>query len=284
MSQKSAIRKDERWAVFLDVDGTLLELAETPQSVCVPEGLKQLLSQLAVRLDGALALVSGRTIADLDRLFAPFYCSAVGVHGCEIREPAGCVVRPGLRPEALDEARRELRRLVTEIPQLLLEDKHWALALHYRRAPQLRMFVHAHMSKLLAAIGTGFRLQQGKEVFEICPAACSKGAAIAQLLEQSGFEGRTPVFIGDDLTDEDAFAYLNARSGLSIVVGDRAATVARHRLRNVNAVRDWLGRIPLLDPRSLAFGMSGDHFAVEIEECDMLTPSVGVVRPDGGQP
>jgi trehalose 6-phosphate phosphatase len=244
MSRRTVTHPTHGWALFLDVDGTLLEIAPVPQDVRVPGSLKRLLSAACARLDGALALVSGRTIADLDALFAPYRFCAAGVHGCERRDASGLLVRPQLDPSRLDVAREELRRVVHAHPELMLEDKGLGLALHFRRAGHLRALAYRTMQALLKSMSEDFALQQGKCVYELRPAGWTKGAAVAAFLRQAPFRGRTPVFIGDDVTDEDAFACINEHRGLSIRVGAHAPTLARYTLAGVAEVIDWLRRIP----------------------------------------
>lgn len=233
------------WALFLDVDGTLLEIAETPQSVHVPDGLRQLLFRLSVHFDGALALVSGRTLADLDHLLAPLRLCAAGVHGCELREASGCIVLPHVDPEILDPARRLLTQFVACHEGLLLEDKGYGLALHYRLAPEFAGQVERLVTSVCSALGDTFRVQAGKAVFEIRPAAWSKGISIRAFMDQPPFRGRLPVFIGDDVTDEDGFAVVNELGGISVRVGAADATVARHRIANVTLVLEWLASLPV---------------------------------------
>jgi trehalose 6-phosphate phosphatase len=232
------------WALFLDVDGTLLEIAETPQSVRVPDKLKMLLSRASAHLDGAVALVSGRSLAEIDHLFAPLRACASGVHGCERRDARGSVVHATLDSRLLDAARADLNNFVSSHQGLLLEDKGYSLAVHFRRAPDLSPDVFERMSQVRTRLGTAFVLQAGKCVFELRPGAWSKGTAIAQFMREPPFRGRTPVFAGDDLADEQGFAVVNALGGVSIRVGSAAMTIARHRLRDVSAVVQWLERIP----------------------------------------
>lgn len=232
------------WALFLDVDGTLLEIAETPQSVRVPEKLRALLGRASTHLDGAVALISGRSLADIDWLFGPLRACATGIHGCERRDARGDVMRATLDRNLLDVARVDLERFVGSRPGLLLEDKDYSLAIHFRRAPDLSADVFERMSQVRARLGTAFVLQAGKCVFELRPGAWSKGTAIAQYMREPPFRGRTPVFAGDDLTDEQGFAVVNALGGVSIRVGSAAMTIARHRLRDVSAVHEWLEQIP----------------------------------------
>jgi trehalose 6-phosphate phosphatase len=244
MSSGTSIRNVGGWALFLDVDGTLLEIAETPQSVRVPRALKELLVSLSFRLDGALALVSGRSLNDLDHLFAPLRFCAAGVHGWERREASGCVIRPQLDPRRLDDARELLRQFVERSEGLLLEDKGHGLALHFRRAPHLSAEVGDKVKEVCQQLGSAFAVQAGKCVFEIRPAGCTKGTAIRAFMQQPPFLNRMPIYIGDDLTDEDAFAIVNEIAGISIKVGDERGTLAQHRLPGVRQVLRWLQSIP----------------------------------------
>lgn len=246
MSQIAATHDEREWAVFLDVDGTILEIAETPQEVCVPETLKRLLNELCMRLDGALALVGGRNVADLDRLFHPLRFCAAGVHGCERRESSGCVTRAQIDERSLDHAREQLLQFVLKFPELLLEDKGSALALHFRRTPRLRSLVYATVTQVVAALGPQFTVQPGKCVLEIRPGACSRGGAINDFMHEAPFHGRTPVFIGNDFADEDGFAYVNRCGGVSIRVGRPIATFATYWLQDVGETAAWLHSIPPL--------------------------------------
>lgn len=232
------------WALFLDVDGCLLDLADAPDAVVVPPGLRERLEALHARLDGALALVSGRTIAALDGLFAPSRFNAVGMHGVERRHPGVAV--PGAKaPATFGALRTAAEKLAAVYAGALVEDKGAALALHWRRAPDAEPALLAFATHALGQL-PGYRLQHGKQVVELYPGSpggdsVDKGAAIAGLLEDAPFRGRVPVFAGDDLTDESGFGVVNARDGISVLVGDRTPTAARRRLRDPAAVRAWLG-------------------------------------------
>lgn len=241
---------DSHLALFLDVDGTLIEIAETPHAVVVPPSLKTMLNELSVRLDGALALVSGRSVAALDELFTPFQFTASGVHGCERRDTTGCMIRPQIDTLRLAALKEELVEWLRGHPELLFEDKLYALAVHYRRVPQLETPLHDYLAALLAHVGDGFELHRGKFVFEIRPAGYSKRDAVHAFMQSTPFAGRLPVFIGDDVTDEDGFAMVNALDGLSIRVGDGSATQAKYRLANVEQVIQWLRSLPL-PPRAV---------------------------------
>jgi trehalose 6-phosphate phosphatase len=233
------------WALFLDVDGCLLDLASTPDAVVVPDGLRERLEALQSRLDGALALVSGRTIATLDALFAPSRFNAVGLHGVEQRH-AGIESVAGEAPPELAGVRKAAARLAAVYDGTVVEDKGPALALHWRRAPDAEPALLAFAVHSLEQL-PGYRLQHGKQVVELYPGSADdgeridKGGAIAELLDTLPFQGRLPVFAGDDLTDESGFEVVNVHGGLSVLVGDRAPSAARHRLHDPAAVRAWLG-------------------------------------------
>jgi len=227
------------WALFLDIDGTLLELAPEPQAVRVPPGLAARIATLAQGLGGALALVSGRPLSDIDRFF-PGRFDAAGTHGAQWRL-GGTETTPGPPvDEALAGIVALLREGTNRLPGVILEPKPHALAMHYRLAPQWEAQVRSLAGRAAERLGPAFRLQAGKLVVELLPAAAGKGAAIRRFMGQPPYAGRTPVFVGDDLTDEDGFAVVNALGGLSIRVGEGEPTLAQSRLPSPAAVRDWL--------------------------------------------
>lgn len=227
------------WALFLDVDGCLLDFAATPTGVHVPEGLLGVLDALHRVLDGALALVSGRPLAQLDALFAPLQLPAAGLHGLQLRSRDDAVDTTGTVPAALLALRFTAQALAAKFPGAVIEDKGTTLALHWRGAPAAAEPLHEMATSALTTL-PGYHLQPGNHVLELRPDGADKGAAIAQLLASPPFRGRTPVFVGDDLTDEHGFAAVNARGGISILVGTRAPSAARHRLHDPAALRDWL--------------------------------------------
>jgi trehalose 6-phosphate phosphatase len=233
-------QRDRAWALFLDVDGTLLDIVESPEAVHVPEDLKDTLAAVAEREQGALALVSGRSLAELDRLFHPHrFCSA-GLHGLERRTAAGEIVRPALSERRLDEARARLARFALVHPGLLLEDKGQSLALHYRRARSAEAEARRVIDEVASQVGEDYRVLDGKCVLELKPACASKRTAIEAFMLEVPFAGRLPVFAGDDVTDEDGFEAVNALGGHSIRVGDGKQTLARYRVASVPDLRDWL--------------------------------------------
>jgi trehalose 6-phosphate phosphatase len=228
-------------AYFLDADGTLLDIMPRPEDVVADEGLRTLLAELAGAARGALAIVSGRTITDIDRIFAPPILPVSGLHGAEIRfldRSRGSSPNDG----AMDGVRRPLADFVAAHPGLRLEDKGAALAVHFRQTPEL---AHEVLEFLVAlAQQSGLAVQEGKMVAELKQAHHDKGKGIATLLAKPPFLGRKPVFIGDDSTDESGFLFVNAQGGVSVRVGPaEAATNARYRLPDPASLRAELHRL-----------------------------------------
>jgi trehalose 6-phosphate phosphatase len=222
------------YALFLDFDGTLADLAPHPDAVTIDADLGDVLAQLARRLDGALAIVTGRPIALIDRHFAPHRFEVAGLHGAEIR-------LRGTLYEAAHDPRLPL--LVARLkdrfalsPGVVIEDKGGSVAVHWRLAPDAQPDVAAALRDGLERLGPGWRLLQGKAVLELLPAAASKGDAIRALLREPPFRGRRPVFAGDDVTDEDGFAFVQTAGGLAFRVGPEP-TLARRRISSPAALR-----------------------------------------------
>lgn len=233
--------------LFLDVDGTVIDFAATPDEVRIDPPLIDLLRALRLALSGALALISGRSIAALDRLFHPLQLPSAGVHGFERRDATGVVHRRSMLDDTLMSARVVLAKLVAEHEGLLLEDKEAALAVHYRRAPELEDLVRSTLTKIPGSLAPGFELLEGDAVMEIKPASTTKATAIEAYMKEAPFVGRAPVFIGDDLTDYDGFAAIRRHSGMAIAVGNRV--VAQWRLENPAATRDWLHKFAKIQAR-----------------------------------
>ncbi len=229
----------ETHALFLDVDGTLLSIAAHPDAVYVPAQLLFLLEQLEERLNGAVALISGRTISDLDGLFAPLKLPSAGVHGLERRGGDG-VVHQVAGSELLDSLRAPLAEFVEAREGLLLEDKRQSLALHYRNAPAYEAEIKALLVGLVEASPSPLELKRGKMVVEVKPGGANKGTAIEAFMAEPPFVGRLPVFIGDDVTDEDGFRSVNRMGGLSIRVGFDENSAAAYCLPDEDAVVAWL--------------------------------------------
>jgi trehalose 6-phosphate phosphatase len=227
--------RTEQIALFLDFDGTLVEIAPSPDDVHVDRRLPAALDGLRLRLGGALALVSGRPVALLDEMMTPYRFDAAGLHGAQLR--LGGQDAPHAAPsDALHEAMRAMVRFANAHVGIIVEDKRQSVALHWRLAPSLAEEALALMEQVAAEIGPSMRLQRGKAVAELVPATASKGGAIRWLLQQEAYAGRQPVFIGDDITDEDGFAAVNEAQGLSIRIGE-GETCARHRLASPTALR-----------------------------------------------
>jgi trehalose 6-phosphate phosphatase len=229
-------------ALFLDFDGTLVELAETPDSIRVPGALRPLLERLERRLEGRLALVSGRAIADLDRHVGLPGFTVSGSHGLELRRADGSLSAPA--PVAsLGDARSAIAAFAVDRPGLLVEEKPASIALHYRRAPEREAEVAAFIAGLAAR--TGLAVQLGKMVAELRPAGPTKGDAVRALMAEPGFAGARPVVVGDDLTDEDAFEAAASLGGGGVLVGPPRPTAASWRLDDVASVARWLRRAAL---------------------------------------
>lgn len=223
-------------ALFLDFDGTLAELAPQPEAVQVAADLIPILTQLAVRLDGALAIVSGRKLTDLDGFLAPLLLPSAAEHGAQRRLPGGEVIR--LASPDLQEVVRLATALVQRHAGLRVEIKSAAVALHYRHAPELETLGLQLM--LDAARSTpGLELLRGKHVFEVKPAGISKGTAIEAFMAEAPFAGRLPLFAGDDVTDEAGFLAVQLLGGQGIKVGE-GATLAHYRCQTPAALRQWL--------------------------------------------
>ena len=226
-----------RYALFLDIDGTLLELAPTPEAITVPPDLPQLLAALSARLGGALALVTGRALPFADQLFAPLSLPIAGLHGAERRTPDGSICRPDI-PPAFAQLKRDVQKHASSLDGVLIEDKGAALGAHYRLAPEHRGAVEALMQEAAREAGPDFVLQFGKMVVELRPASASKGEALRAFLAEPPFAGRLPVAIGDDVTDEAMFAVANRLGGHSIRIGPAdAPTAARATIESVSALR-----------------------------------------------
>ena len=224
-------------ALFLDFDGTLVELAESPDSIRVPGELRPLLARLSERLSGRLALVSGRSIADLERHVGPCAMAVSGSHGLELRLPGGTDV-PLSAPDGLAEARDEIRRFAADDRGLLVEEKPASVALHFRLSPEREAGAEALFEELSAR--TGFQVQAGKMVLELRPPGADKGDAVRRMMAEPTFAGARPLFVGDDLTDEDAFVAAAGLGGGGILVGPPRETAARWRLEGVPAASRWL--------------------------------------------
>ena len=229
-----------RTALLLDVDGTLVDIAPTPTDVVVPPALLRVLGELTERAGGAVALVSGRMVETIDRLFAPLVTPAIGGHGAEMRIADGAAVlqRPFLLNDALKE---KLHRLAETDPRILIEDKSHSMALHYRLAPEHEAFLKSSVNEIVAD-DDDIEVLAGKSVIDVKSKLFSKGSAVIELMACEPFAGRTPLFIGDDTTDESVFAILPELDGIGYSVG-RSIEGASGTFGSPQDVREWLTEI-----------------------------------------
>jgi trehalose 6-phosphate phosphatase len=227
-------------ALFLDFDGTLVELAQQPEAVIVPPDLPPLLQRLHDRMNGAIATISGRPIAEVDRFLAPVTLPASGAHGAELRETRSGEIRV-VGAHLSDPLRAQIQAIVASLRQrwqdLRTEDKGTSIAIHYRHAPEAEADLRAALEAL--AFGDGWQLLSGHRVFEIKARGWNKGTAIRRMLEGAAFGGRRPICVGDDRTDLDGMAAARALGGDGVAVGGLQADV-RWSLADPAAVRAWL--------------------------------------------
>lgn len=228
-------------ALFLDYDGTLVEIVPTPAEAVADEALLRLLGALQAGIDGALAVVTGRPVADIDAFLAPLRLPVAALHGLAVRLGDGTALEAPGQVDGLAAVRGALGEFAVAHPGTQVEDKGLSIALHYRGAAEAAAAADRFAQRLAEASGGSLRLQRGKMVVELLPAGTDKGTAIAGVMGTVPFAGRRPVFVGDDVTDEAGFAAVNVLGGMSIKVGD-GPTVAAHRLSDVTAVRNWLGQ------------------------------------------
>ena len=226
-------------AYFLDFDGTLVEIADRPDAVAADPLLRDLLQTLAAAASGALAIISGRPITDIDRWFHPLKLPVAGQHGVERRDASGSLHRHPLEDTALNELRAAATEWQRQFHGLLIEDKGLSIAFHFRKNPVVASPLEALLRAQLHRMQRPFHLQTGKMVLEVKPDGLDKGRAIRAFLTEAPFLGRTPVFIGDYDTDEYGFAEVNQLGGLSFKVG-AGPTLALQRFDDVAAVRTWL--------------------------------------------
>ena len=230
-------------AILLDIDGTLLDLAPTPREVWVPPDLAETLSRLYDKTAGALALVSGRSLNDIDLIFAPEQFPAVGGHGAEMRISTDSEAVATHAPPMDKELKRRLAAIAKLSPGILLEDKGYSLALHYRLAPHAEKAIYAAVSLIRADLPNApIEVLPGKCVCEIKQSGFDKATGVRELMAHEPFRGRRPIFIGDDVTDESVFAIMPDLGGLAFSVGRRAHGVTGH-FDEPRDVRAWLASL-----------------------------------------
>ena len=231
------------WAIFLDVDGTIIDIASTPDSIVVPSELIRTLNSLVKQLNGAVALISGRLIDTLDTMFTPLRLPAAGVHGLFLRPTPDHPIIGPIENENLDSLRSSLLEFIHNYPECLLEDKSVSLAIHYRNAPYAEIPLRYHIDQLLSGYNSALIALSGKNVIEIKPANVTKGSAVKTLMRSPPFTGRIPVYFGDDRTDHDAFDVVNTMGGYTIYIGPYPQGTAQWTLPNPSAMRQWLSHL-----------------------------------------
>jgi trehalose 6-phosphate phosphatase len=226
---------EPHWALFLDLDGTLLDIAAAPDKVVTPSRLTDALARVGAALDGALAVVSGRSLDEVDRLLSPLRLPIAAEHGALIRLPSGVIERNSATRRPPREWIDHLRQATCEWHGILVEEKTYSVALHYRLAPDRKNAVRDLAMSFVRAAPARFELLTAKQAFEIRPKGITKGQAVERLMRQEPFRGRQPVFVGDDVTDEDGMEVAVRLGGVGLNVG---AVFGGQPL----AVRDWLKR------------------------------------------
>jgi trehalose 6-phosphate phosphatase len=248
-----------RLAVFTDFDGTLVEIAETPESVAVPPDLPDQLDRVLTEFDHAFAVITGREIADIDRFLSPLQLPIAGAHGSQRRRADGTLeALDSQLISAADDIARTLDIFVAEHPDLILEHKEGAVALHFRQSPDMADECHRAMQEAVRD-HSDFTLVAGKMVIEARPSAFDKGAALRAFMQEEPFAGRVPIFIGDDRTDEDAFRVAQELGGVGIKLGP-GDTIARMRIADVHSVHALLRGLSDLVHRS------SEEIATEAED------------------
>jgi trehalose 6-phosphate phosphatase len=242
LAETSLIPDLRKCAILLDIDGTILDLAPSPQQVWVPPGLRRTLARIDDLTGGAMALVSGRSLSDIDLIFSPLQLAAIGGHGAEMRTSSDAT--PYLRATPLAAALKRKLASITELgPGILAEDKDYSLALHYRLAPDMETELRDAVETICAQAPHGtIEILPGKQVIEIKPAGINKAEAVRELMSFPPFTGRNPIFIGDDTTDEPVFGVIAKFGGLAFSVGRIMADSNGH-FDKPESVRAWLTRV-----------------------------------------
>jgi trehalose 6-phosphate phosphatase len=226
---------ERHWALFLDLDGTLLDIALAPDRVVMPARLPDALARVSAALGGALAIVSGRALGDVDRLLSPLRLPVAAEHGAVIRLPSGALDRVPMARRAPKEWTRQLTDATRGWPGILVEEKSYSVAIHYRLAPHRKSAVWQLAMSLVRTAPQRFELMAAKQAFEIRPKGITKARAVEVLMQQDAFRGRQPVFVGDDVTDEDGIEVADRLGGWGLNVDTAFGG-------RPGAVRDWLER------------------------------------------
>lgn len=229
-------------ALFVDIDGTLVDLAPSPDRVDIDPALRTMLVSVAAALDGAMALITGRSIRDVDGLFPGLALPIAGQHGCERRSGDGTLYLHASDAKTYDRLRNLITRFAVRHPGLMVEHKGASLALHYRAAPELESLVQQSVAEVVDAVDGQWTVERGKCLLEVRPGGPDKGRAIAEFVREPPFAGRRVVFAGDDVGDEAGFRFVDKVGGVAVKVGS-GMTFARYRLPDVEAVRAWIAAL-----------------------------------------
>lgn len=227
-------------ALFLDFDGTLVDIASSPSAVKVAPGLDELMARVAWHLNGAVAVITGRPIEIIDKHLKGAVRAVAGIHGAERRTSLGHVIQAEIPTSMLDPAREELSVFCRANPGVRAEDKGISIALHFRAAPALGPACRRAVDECAAASHGQLERLDGNMVVELKPASVKKATAMSAYMNEPPFAGRRPVFVGDDLTDESAFVAVSQTNGYGVIVGARSPTAATSRLPSVTALHAWL--------------------------------------------
>jgi trehalose 6-phosphate phosphatase len=227
-------------ALFLDFDGTLVDIAPTPNAVKVAPGLDELMAQVAWHLNGAVAVITGRPIETVDKHLKGAVRAVAGIHGAERRTALGHIIQVEIPASVLDDAREDLSSFCRSHPGVRAEDKGISIALHYRAVPALGPECRRAIDECAAASHGHLERLDGNMVVELKPAAVKKAGAMSAYMNEPPFAGRRPVFVGDDLTDESAFVAVSQTNGYGVIIGARTPTAATSRLPSVAALHAWL--------------------------------------------
>lgn len=236
-----AVLDPESTAIFLDFDGTVADLAERPDEVSVPAATRKTLERLASSTGGAVAIITGRPIDEIDRFLAPLRLPVAGVHGLERRDASGYRSSVFNSEKLLKPVNRTLRTFANAHPGLLLETKPGATALHYRQRPELERAVIDSVHEAVTGL-KGVQILHGKMVVEVKSGKATKADAVEAFMAEPPFRGKLPLFAGDDVTDEDAFREITRKHGISIKVG-RGDTAAAFRTQGAREFRNWLAQL-----------------------------------------
>ena len=239
----SKVDRSRPWALFLDIDGTLLEFAATPDAVIVPLEVPELLQRLDAQTKGGMAIVTGRPIESADRLFAPIQFTMAGLHGGEFRYDSVHEIIPA--PVAPQSWREEAKALSRTFPGVKYEEKHFGFAIHYRNAPEAGEAVRAAVEEMILHDNPGFHLLAATMALEIRPDGIDKGTAIRRFMELPAFAGRHPLFFGDDTTDDDGFRTVRELGGTAVLVGGRRPAEADYCVKDPQAMRQMLSELTL---------------------------------------